>query len=149
MTDPAWHIASDGTKERCLRFWPCPTCDGGIEERRCRICELIDPASPSYSPGMRRMYHPEEFPDQPAPVRNGRLTSGHYVNGHVAPMPTARTGRRHWPLAGDLMAAATKRIGADRLTRWLHERIGVNCRCQDRQRRLNEADRRLRKWLGM
>ncbi len=82
--DPVFHVAANGSRDRCLRYWPCPTCGGGVEERRCRICELLDKNHPDYSEGMRRLYHPEEFPDEPAPAAqavNGRLPSGHAVGG--------------------------------------------------------------------
>lgn len=31
----------------------------------CRICQLIDPASPHYREDYRRLFHPEEFPGEP------------------------------------------------------------------------------------
>jgi hypothetical protein len=52
------------------------------------------------------------------------------------------------PLAGDLVEAASKRIGADRLASWLASKLGVDCGCQWRHDKLNEIDGKLRKRLG-
>jgi hypothetical protein len=54
------------------------------------------------------------------------------------------------PLAGDLMATASRLIGADRLARWVAENMGYDdCGCADRQRWLNEQDAKLRRYLGL
>jgi hypothetical protein len=52
------------------------------------------------------------------------------------------------PLAGDLMAAASQRLGADRLASWLASKLGVDCGCEWRRVKLNEIDAKLRKRLG-
>jgi hypothetical protein len=55
-----------------------------------------------------------------------------------------------FPLAGDLVAVAMKRLGADRFAQWFAEQVGwEDCGCEERRRRLNEADRKLRRWLGL
>jgi hypothetical protein len=65
--------------------------------------------------------------------------------------PPAETRPREILLAGDLVAAVTARLGADRLAKWLAKvATGVpDCGCLERQRKLNEIDARLRKWLGI
>lgn len=57
MNAAPFHRTPDGETIRCNAGTP----------RGCRICELIDPASPHYREDYRRRFHPEEFPD-PAPV---------------------------------------------------------------------------------
>jgi hypothetical protein len=54
-----------------------------------------------------------------------------------------------FPLAGDIIAAATARLGIDRLAKYMAEQLGVECGCPERQQKLNRLDMRLRKWLGM
>lgn len=67
------------------------------------------------------------------------------VDALVAKMPSRRPSI---PLAGDILEAAIKRIGADRLAKWWTKRVG-NCGCSARKEKINAADRKLRKWLGM
>jgi hypothetical protein len=52
------------------------------------------------------------------------------------------------PLAGDLVAAATKRLGVDRFVRYVSAQLGVECGCPARQEALNRLDAKLRRWLG-
>jgi hypothetical protein len=52
------------------------------------------------------------------------------------------------PLAGDLVELAAKRLGADRLVRWVAGKLGRDCGCARRQERLNELDRSLRRYLA-
>ena len=51
------------------------------------------------------------------------------------------------PLAGDLVAAAAKRIGADRLAKLWEKWTGKPCGCAERKERMNRATERLLKWL--
>lgn len=53
------------------------------------------------------------------------------------------------PLAGDLIKAASRRLGADRLARWVAARLGVDCGCEERRLRINALDAKLRKYLGL
>lgn len=57
-----YHVRDNGRKVICMRHWPCPTCEGGVEERRCRICELTDPNHPDYSPSFKKLYEPRDEP---------------------------------------------------------------------------------------
>lgn len=52
------------------------------------------------------------------------------------------------PLPGDLIAAAAKRIGADRLAKLWERWTGLACGCGERQKKINEATIRLMKWAG-
>lgn len=103
----------------------------------CRICQLIDPSSPHYREEYRRLYVPEDFPDAPAPPPPFTL-----------PGPDHSPQVASIPLAGDLVAAMTKRIGVDRLTRWVAEELGVDCHCSARQEALNRLDAKFRRFLG-
>ena len=51
------------------------------------------------------------------------------------------------PLAGDIVEMATKRLGIARLTKYISDQLGADCGCSVRQRKLNELDLKLRKWL--
>jgi hypothetical protein len=53
------------------------------------------------------------------------------------------------PFTGDLIAAATARLGIDRLANYVAEQLGGECHCPERREKLNRLDARLRKWLGM
>lgn len=113
---------------------PCP-CQQG---QGCRICELIDPASPHYREEYHRLYHPEEFGLTP-----GTIVTVVQALTDPAPIPST------WPLAGDLVAAMTKRVGIDRLTNWVAEELGGgDCGCESRRQKLNELDAKFRKFLG-
>jgi hypothetical protein len=52
------------------------------------------------------------------------------------------------PLAGDLVEAMAKRIGADRLMQLVHREVGGCLPCAARRDVLNRLDRRFRKFLG-
>jgi hypothetical protein len=93
----------------------CPAQHG----RRCRICELTDPAHPDHNPAYLALYT-----DEP-------------------------TGGPGFPLAGDIIAAATARLGIDRLAKYVAEQLGGECHCPERQEKLNRLDARLRRWLGI
>jgi hypothetical protein len=70
------------------------------------------------------------------------------TRGAVTPArPPTPTGSP--TLAGDLVEAAAKRLGADRLAKWIEEKTGLPCNCDSRQAALNRLDATLRKWLGM
>jgi hypothetical protein len=66
-----------------------------------------------------------------------------------APTPiAASTAPPAIPLAGDLVAAATARFGANRFARYVAAKLGVDCGCEARRQALNKLDRSLRRWLG-
>ena len=94
---------------------------------RCRICAMIDRSGPHYREDYRRLFHPEEFPDAPAVSQ---------------PTPAI-------PLAGDLVAALTAKLGADRAAKWVAEKLGGDCHCAARREKMNRLDRKLRRWLGL
>jgi hypothetical protein len=52
------------------------------------------------------------------------------------------------PLAGDVVEAIARRIGADRLAAWWEQKTGKPCGCEGRKAALNRATGRLLKWLG-
>jgi hypothetical protein len=91
---------------------------------RCRICELVDPAHPDFDAYYRSFY-------------------GESVEGDALP-----PSRPSIPLAGDIIEAATRRLGVDRLARWLADKLGVDCGCDDRRRALNRIDAQLRRYLS-
>lgn len=105
---------------------------------RCRICELTEPSSPHYREDYRRLYHPEEF-GGPAQAQSPP----------EIPIPTATTAARPLPdipLAGDVVEAIARRIGADRLARLWEDWTGKPCGCEERKERLNAATEKLLKW---
>lgn len=129
------HVAPGMAPIPCLkeRFGSCPT------------CELLDPASPRYREGYRRLFHPEEFPESPAPPP---VPAPPAVAPRPDPSPDPVPRFASIPLAGDLVAAMTKRMGVDRFTRYVTEKLGVDCGCESRRVKLNELDAKFRKWLG-
>lgn len=107
---------------------------------RCAICDRIDPGSPAYDVAYRRIFHPAEFPDAPPPE-----VAPDPLPGPAPPPPPIRV-----LLAGDLMEAAAKRLGADRLANWLAAKLGKDdCQCAARRDALNRLDARLRAYLGL
>jgi hypothetical protein len=53
------------------------------------------------------------------------------------------------PLAGDLAAAFTARVGVDRAAKWVAAKLGIeDCGCPERQAALNRLDAKLRRFLG-
>jgi hypothetical protein len=98
----------------------------------CRMCDLSDPASPHYRADYAALY--------------GGATT-HTVTA-AAPVPdTAMT--YGIPLAGDLVAAFTARVGADRAAKWVAAKLGFeDCHCAERQQKLNELDKSIRKYLN-
>lgn len=53
------------------------------------------------------------------------------------------------PLPGDILEAALKRVGADRLAKWWEKKTGKPCGCDERRLAINAATIRLKKWLGL
>lgn len=56
---------------------------------------------------------------------------------------------RSIPLAGDLVAALTARVGADRAAEWVASKLGKDCGCAARREKLNRLDQSVRKFLGI
>jgi hypothetical protein len=52
------------------------------------------------------------------------------------------------PLAGNLVAAMTKRMGIDWVVKTVADELGVPCGCEDRQVKLNALDAKFRRFLG-
>lgn len=52
------------------------------------------------------------------------------------------------PLAGDLVESMTRRIGADRLAKWLAAKLGVDCGCEARRIAINKLDAKIRAYLS-
>lgn len=96
-----------------------------------RYRELCDPAHPAYNPA----YIPIVL------AMAADLTG-------AAPAPIPIPPAPGIPLAGDLIASATHRFGADRLARWVAAQLGTDCGCPERQARLNALDARLRRYLS-
>jgi len=63
--------------------------------------------------------------------------------------PAAAAAPAGLPLAGDLLEAMARRIGAKRLAELVERRLGLPCGCEERRRKLNELDRLFRKFIGM
>jgi hypothetical protein len=97
----------------------------------CRICNLIDPASPYYRADYAALY--------------GGATT-HTVVAAAAVPDTATT--YGIPLAGDLVAALTKRMGIDWVIKTVADELGVPCGCDDRRIKWNELDAKFRRFLG-
>lgn len=122
-----YHSRADGSGTPCTRE----------SHGRCRLCELTDRDGPYYREDYRRLFHPDEFPEAPR-----------------IPAPQPRTQPRttatpHVPLAGDVFAALAARIGADRAAKWVAAKLGAPCGCEERRRKMNELDMKLRKWFGL
>jgi hypothetical protein len=100
----------------------------------CAICNLI-----ATNEHYRRLFHPEEFPDA-APVVPTSPAVIHTGAGPVArPLPDI-------PLAGNVVEALAKRIGADRLAKLWEQWTGLPCGCEERKAKLNAATEKLLKW---
>jgi hypothetical protein len=57
-------------------------------------------------------------------------------------------GMPRLPLAGDLVAAMTERVGIDRLAKFASRIAGKDCGCSERREWLNRLDRRIRQRFG-
>jgi hypothetical protein len=51
-------------------------------------------------------------------------------------------------MAGDLVAALTKRMGVDWVVKAVADELGVDCGCADRAEKLNRLDAKFRRFLG-
>jgi hypothetical protein len=87
--------------------------------------------------------------------RARQTTDRHLTDNHRQPPRTADITaldhggpQRAIPLAGDLVEAMAKRIGADRLMRLVNREVGSCLPCAARRDTLNRLDRRFRKYLG-
>jgi hypothetical protein len=97
----------------------------------CRICDLTDPASPHYRADYAALY--------------GGTTT-HTVVAAVTPEEPPTNGL---PLAGDVAAAFTARVGADRAAKWVAAKLGAeDCGCDARRLAINALDAKLRRFLG-
>jgi hypothetical protein len=106
---------------------------------RCAICDRINPGSPAYDAAYRRIFHPAEFPGAPPPD-----VAPDPLPGPAPPPPAIRV-----MLAGDLMESAAKRLGADRLAKFIGGKLGVDCGCSARRDAINRLDAKLRAYLGL
>lgn len=118
------HVLADGSGAI-----ECPRDSG----RRCRLCELLDPGHPDHIPEFRTLYLRDGEPPRPRPPTTSPTT----------PRPP------DIPLAGDVVEAIARRIGADRLTAWWERQTGMPCGCVDRKETLNRATERLLRWARM
>jgi hypothetical protein len=121
----------------CLPPIPCLRESHG----HCAICERIDRDGPNYSEPYRRLFHPEEFPEEPPVVVSAPPPQPAVPCQDAGPAPV-------WPLAGDLLEAAIKRFGGDRLAKYVEAKTGKPCECEARRLALNALDAKLRKYLG-
>lgn len=111
----------------------CDHCPLRDDDRPCKVeitrhyryCEMVDPNHPAYEPAMADRLL--AFSGEGVPARK----------------PPAL------PLAGDLVAALTARIGADRAAEWISDKLGKDCGCATRRAALNRLDAKLRSWLGI
>lgn len=103
------------------------------------LCAWVDPASPRYH-------------------ENGAATlillAARAKGTHRPPVeapgrePEPPSPAHSIPLAGDLVAALARRIGIDRLSRWVESKTGQPCGCEERRQKLNRLDEKLRMFLG-
>lgn len=99
----------------------------------CAICDLI-----ATNEHYRRLFEPGGADEPAAPASQPAVI--HAGAGPVArPLPDI-------PLAGDVVEALAKRIGADRLARIWEQWTGVPCGCEERKAKLNAATEKLLKW---
>ncbi len=63
--------------------------------------------------------------------------------------PESPHSYRDIPLAGDIVEAIARRIGADRLAAWWEAKTGRGCGCGARKEAMNRATEKLLKWAGM
>jgi hypothetical protein len=108
--------------------------------------------------------HPEAFPhfcrwatsDEP---REREMVVLRSELGYEAPAPrvegdfanrpaSTASALAQLPLAGDLVAALTKRMGIDWVVKTVADELGVDCGCPERRQALNALDAKLRRFLG-
>jgi hypothetical protein len=71
------------------------------------------------------------------------------VEGDLANRPASTASAlAQLPLAGNLVAALTKRMGIDWVVKTVADELGVDCHCVERQQKLNALDAKLRRFLG-
>lgn len=129
---------------------PCQRLSHGY----CRTCELIDRDGPHYREDYRRLYFPGEFPASaplPPPVvlpevsPRGPGDTDDMTTARPATTPTAPPSAY---LAGDVVEAMTRIMGADRLATWVAKKLGKNdCGCKARRDKLNALDHTARSYL--
>jgi hypothetical protein len=105
---------------------------------RCPACPL-PPGGPCRGHGTPACEH----------VAAGRRDWIGWVLAGAGPEASGGASTAPIPLAGDLVAALTARVGADRLASWVAAQLGADCGCAERQRKLNELDVKLRRWLRL
>lgn len=106
--------------------------------RHGRYRELCDPAHPDYNPA----------------VVDYVLRRAGELDGSSPPTPREPPRAVAAPpsmLAGDIIAAFTARVGADRAAKWIAKQLtGIpNCGCEARRIALNNLDAKIRNWLGL
>jgi hypothetical protein len=124
----------------------CPIAPDSICPRwpanHTRYCEWVDPDHPGYRPNgaeaLIRMAsgQPPVMPqvtENPPPV--------------AALPPTPQN--MGLMLAGDLVEAVAKRIGAARLAKWIEAKTGQPCHCDARRDALNRLSEKLLKWAKL
>lgn len=125
--DTCDHCPLAGRPETCPR-WP---------SNHTTFCNWVDPGHPNFKADgadvLIRMARREPVPPSVISPRG------------ETPGPTPGT----IPLAGDLVAALTARIGADRAAEWVASKLGKPCGCAARREKLNRLDRKLRKHFGL
>jgi hypothetical protein len=117
------HVLADGSGAV-----ECPRDSG----RRCRLCELLDPGHPDHIPAFLALY----------------LRDGESPPPPTSPRPRPVPALPDIPLAGDVVEAIARRIGADRLAAWWEKQTGKPCGCAERKEKLNRATGRLLRWAG-
>jgi hypothetical protein len=121
----------------------CPVVEGICQGRRARgLCAWVDPSSPRFQPAgaaaLVRMARGE-----PDPAGGIQDTPARAAEAQAA----AAAAPAGIPLAGDLVEALARRVGADRLAAYVARKLGQPCNCPARQARLNALDRRFRRWV--
>jgi hypothetical protein len=104
------------------------------------LCGWVEPGGPRYhTQGAATLVRMASGATELPPRMEATASASAVVAPPVAPTI---------PLAGDLVAAATKRLGADRLARWIEAKVGVDCGCESRREALNRLDEKLRCYLS-
>lgn len=87
-------------------------------------------------------YTPPAESDEPAPV----AVAASEPEATTLASETLGSPRPDIPLAGDLVEALAKRIGADRLAKLWEQWTGQPCNCAARREAMNRATEKLLKW---